>query len=835
MSDKQRNSGKPLTEPPWLVRFSRRLDIRLKWGVFGFLCAVAVVIPAVWLVKGILSVGDSMVDPGELFMRIIWALSIQGAGLALCFIYGRAVIRDMSTAMSVLEAASRAVIEGDSAVDIRGEPRSDEIGRLADVLREMLEVNGADRRKLIEGNVALLVANDRLAQANMDLESASGKVRQLAAEAGAANVAKRNFLAVMSHEIRTPVNGIIGMTELALQTQLSAEQRDYLDTVNSSAQSLLDLLNDVLDFSKIEAGKLELERADFKIRDMLDETLAAYAPRAHSKGLELLLDVRSDVPETLIGDSHRLRQVILNLVSNAIRFTSCGEVVVRVETERADWNAGDAILRFSVIDSGCGIPASKTGVIFEAFAQADGSITRQFGGTGLGLSISRELVGLMQGEIRVTSEVDRGSIFTFTARLGIRAGATPELPMVLAGRRALLFEPHPLSASLIQEKLGAMNVTCICCGGADAAITQVQDGGFDFLIVDTFRSPAELPRFVAAAARAGASGRRPSIVALRGSHLQGGGELEGVAGILLKPVGARRLRSLLYSALTPSELRERKCEPSETRAPHGRRLRILVAEDNATNRRIVKGFLSNWGHSVTLCEDGEDAMSKWEDGAFDLILMDLQMPKLDGIAAARRIRAFEAERKLDRTPIIALTANVLKGIRDECAKAGMDGYLGKPMREHDLLRALEEAVPGLHRSEAGSERRSAEGSGLRPGASYCFDAAALLSSVGGSRATVAGLLSDCRDEDLPEMMTAVESALSAGDCRSLARAAHAIKGVVGVFQAPRAHFAALRLEAAALGESFDILRRNAEELRDAVSELLSHLEAFLSDPQAQST
>ena len=294
------------------------------------MAAVAVAVPAVWLVKGVIELGDSMVDPGAVLMRIIWALSIQAAGLALCFIIARGMAIDISSALSELEEVSRSATEGELAADINGEERMDEIGRLADVLREMLEVNGADRRKLIEGNVALLVANDRLAQANMDLEAASGKVRQLAAEAGAANVAKRNFLAVMSHEIRTPVNGIIGMTELALKTRLSVEQRDYLDTVNTSAQSLLDLLNDILDFSKIEAGKLELERAEFKLREMLDETLASYASRAHSKGLELLLDVRGDTPETVIGDSHRLRQIILNLVSNAVRFTSCGEVVVRV-------------------------------------------------------------------------------------------------------------------------------------------------------------------------------------------------------------------------------------------------------------------------------------------------------------------------------------------------------------------------------------------------------------------------------------------------------------------------------------------------------------------------
>ena len=798
------------------------------------MAAVAVAVPAVWLVKGVIELGDSMVDPGAVLMRIIWALSIQAAGLALCFIIARGMAIDISSALSELEEVSRSATEGELAADINGEERMDEIGRLADVLREMLEVNGADRRKLIEGNVALLVANDRLAQANMDLEAASGKVRQLAAEAGAANVAKRNFLAVMSHEIRTPVNGIIGMTELALKTRLSVEQRDYLDTVNTSAQSLLDLLNDILDFSKIEAGKLELERAEFKLREMLDETLASYASRAHSKGLELLLDVRGDTPETVIGDSHRLRQIILNLVSNAVRFTSCGEVVVRVGVSKMGVSGNEVVLDFSVSDTGCGIPEAKLGLVFDAFAQADNSTTRQFGGTGLGLSISRELVSLMHGRISVTSEVGRGSTFSFTARFGVRTGTVPELPMVLAGRRALLFEPHPLSALLIQQKLASMAVGCVCCGSADIALRMVEREQFDFVLVDTFRSPTELARFVSAIERLSASGKHPAIIAIKAAHVQIPAELPGVSGAILKPVTPRRLRSVLYAALSPVDSRDVRSAAPHGVSPHGRRLRILVAEDNATNRRIVSGFLSNWGHEVTLCGDGEEAISKWEDNAFDLILMDLQMPRLDGIAAARRIRAFEAERKLDRIPIVALTANVQKGIRDDCAKAGMDGYLGKPMRELELLRCLEGVVPGLQRSELCVEGRAAESMMPSKGHSFCFDAAALLSSVGGSRTTVAGLLADCRDEDLPEMMQTIESALTSMDCRVIARAAHAVKGVVGVFHARRAHTAAIHLERAALSESFDDLRSLVEELRDAVSELLYHLESFVADPQGQS-
>ncbi len=783
--------------------------------------------PAVWLVAGIFGKVDVAREPDELFFRITWAMSVQVAGLVLCLLAGRAVMKDMGAAIEHLEAASRAVVAGEAAGDVGGEARADEIGQLADALREMVEVNGADRRKLIQGNVALLKANDRLAQANIDLESASVRVRQLAAEAGAANVAKRNFLAVMSHEIRTPVNGIIGMTELALRTRLNAEQRDYLETVNSSAQSLLDLLNDILDFSKIEAGKLELERADFKLREVLDETLAAYAPRAHAKGLELLLDVRGNVPEILTGDSHRLRQVILNLISNAVRFTSCGEVVVRVEPEAAE--VSDAMLRFTVTDTGCGIPAAKRGVIFEAFAQADGSTTRQFGGTGLGLTISRELVSLMQGEIGVSSEMGRGSTFTFTAKFSVRATATPELQKVLAGRRALVFEPHSLGASLIREKLAEMEVESVCSGSADAALRLMQQEAFDFLIVDTFRSPAELPRFIVEVNRIGAGAKRPAIVAMKGAHLQVGEEAVGVAGYLLKPVSARRLRSVLYAALSTGEAREPRPEPAKPEMPHGRRLRILVGEDNATNRRIVSTFLGSMGHAVTLCSDGEETIAKWEDGSFDLILMDLQMPKLDGMAAARLIRTYEQERNLEKTAIIALSANVMKGIREECLNAGMDGYLGKPMREHELLRCIESVIPGLDCDASCDMERAAPPAMFDAGKRFCFDVAALLASVGGSRSTLAGLLSDCRDEDMPEMMEAIRSALANSDLKNLARAAHAVKGVVGVFHAPRAKAAAARLEESARKETAEDLQREAEELRDAVSELLSDLSAFLSD------
>ena len=776
-------------------------------------------------------VEDATPEQAQQFGRIAWALSVQAIGLTFALMLGRAILQDVTNALYRLEVTSKAITAGNSAVKVSIENRDDEIGHLAQAMRQMVEVSSADRRKLIEGNVALLVSNDRLAQANMELEGASVKVRQLASEAGAANVAKRNFLAVMSHEIRTPVNGIIGMTELSLKTALTAEQRDFLETVNSSAQGLLELLNDILDFSKIEAGKLDLERTEFRLREVLDDTLAVYAARAHAKGLELLLDVRPGVPDFLIGDPYRLRQIILNLVSNSLRFTAIGDIVVQVRLSAESPQGGsDAEIVFSVRDTGCGIAQDKRETIFDAFSQADGSTTRQYGGTGLGLAISQELVALMGGKISVESVPGQGSEFMFAARFPMRTSGVSDVVPVLVGKRALVIEPHLIAASLLEEKLAAMGVSSICRADAECGLAAMRDERFDFVIADTLRPTSGGAEFAKAVRQARGDGLSHALILLVAATANDGGNLHEASGILLKPVSSRRLRSVLCSAVSPQPKSQPAVIARASDAPHGRRLRILVVEDNTTNRRIAITHLANWGHNVQHCADGIEAVERFVQDTFDLILMDLQMPRLDGAAAALMIREHEKQRNLKRTPIIALTANVLKGVREECIAAGMESYLGKPMREHELLACIESVIPGLRRSDAKALSGAAPLPTPQPHSGLPFDVAALLSSVGGSKETLAGLLTDCRDEDLPELLESLEKALKEGDARAVGRVAHAIKGIVGVFHAEVAHAAARRLEENAKEGRIEGFEEEAEELRRTVSEMLRGLESFLAGP-----
>lgn len=813
---------------PFYVTYFRKLKVNEKLRLCGLLCVAAALFPGIWLLAGVESGLDANPELAREISRIGWSLAMQAAGLAIALVLGRAILRDVSKAIHQLEESSKAITAGSPGVVVAVEDRDDEIGMLAKAMRQMVEVSNADRRKLIEGNVAMLVANERLANANMELESASVRVNQLAAQADSANMAKRNFLAVMSHEIRTPVNGIIGMTELALKSGLNAEQRDFLETVNSSAQGLLELLNDILDFSKIEAGKLELERTDFRLRDLLEDTLTTYAARAHQKGLELLLDVRPEVPEIVVGDPYRLRQIVLNLVSNALRFTTTGEVVVRVETTDSATGA-DAKLRFSVRDTGCGIRPDKLTTIFDAFSQADGSTTRHYGGTGLGLAISRELAALMGGTISVKSVVGKGSEFSFHARLGVKDGGGVECPVVLLGKRVLIVEPHALAAELLQARLLNLGMDCIWLPDAACAIDVMENEKFDFIIADTRRAESGGPEFDAAIQRARAGGKKTALIRLITTTNQDNRNVPADGETLMKPVNGKRLRSVLCAALLPQSAPVAEAAtPGDAAAPHGQRLSILVAEDNATNQRIIKTHLSNWGHTVKLVGDGWDAVAAMEVHAFDLIVMDLQMPRMDGMAATKLIRRNEKERGHGRTPIIALTANVLKGIREECVEAGMDSYLGKPMREHELLDCIEELIPGVRRPDSHQAACASPLPTPEAFSSLPFDVGALLTSVGGSKETIAGLLNDCRNEDLPELIEAMDAAVVSSDLKALSRTAHAIKGVVGVFHAPAALEAALRLENLSKQGGAESLQKEADGLRYAVAEMIQGLETFLS-------